>query len=90
MRAAAWYDREEAGLGDELLAKVGEAFTLLKEFPKAPPQIWDEYRRLLLRVFPYGFVYRIEVDEIIIVAIPHTKRRPGYWRRRLKTREGRG
>ena len=40
-------------------------------------------RRCLLRVFPYSLLYTIESDFILIVAVMHGKRRPGYWRYRL-------
>lgn len=37
------------------------------------------------RVFPCAVLYTIETDCILIVAIAHGKRRPGYWRHRLTT-----
>lgn len=36
----------------------------------------------LLRRFPYSVIYIIAPDEIIIVALAHHSRRPGYWGRR--------
>jgi hypothetical protein len=38
--------------------------------------------RLHLRRFPYSVVYRIDKDRILIVAFPHDRQRPGYWRSR--------
>jgi plasmid stabilization system protein ParE len=35
-------------------------------------------RRLLVPRFPYEVVYRLLPSEIIILAIAHLKRRPGY------------
>jgi toxin ParE1/3/4 len=37
------------------------------------------------RVFPYAVRYTIEADYILIVAIAHGKRQPGYWLHRLTT-----
>jgi plasmid stabilization system protein ParE len=84
MRGAVWYDRQRTGLGDELLDEVAEAFILSKEFPEAPPSIGGGFRRILLRRFPFGLIYRIEDGEIVIVAVAHNSRRPRYWRDRLK------
>lgn len=37
-------------------------------------------RRLLVGRFPYQVVYRLRATEIVIVAVAHLKRRPGYWK----------
>jgi len=39
-------------------------------------------RRILLRRFPYQIVYRLKPDGIVVVAVAHLKRRPGYWKSR--------
>lgn len=36
----------------------------------------------LLRRYPFGVVYRIEPARILIIAVAHGHRRPGYWRGR--------
>lgn len=36
-----------------------------------------------LDVFPYGIVYFVRDDEVLVVAYAHERRRPGYWRERL-------
>ncbi len=33
-----------------------------------------------MRRFPYGLIYRIQSDRVVIVAVMHLKRRPFYWR----------
>jgi plasmid stabilization system protein ParE len=33
--------------------------------------------------FPYAIYYIIEISEIIIVAVKHDRRDPGYWRHRI-------
>jgi len=53
------------------------------------PSTWPTYdhdtRRFLLRRFPYSVIYRVEPSRIVIVAIAHGRRRPGYWKERLTT-----
>ena len=39
-------------------------------------------RRLFVARFPYQIVYRVRPREIVIVALAHLKRRPGYWKHR--------
>jgi toxin ParE1/3/4 len=43
-----------------------------------------DLRRYVLRRFPYVLVYLVEPGEIVVLAVAHTHRRPGYWRRRLR------
>ena len=40
-------------------------------------------RRALSPEFPYSVVYLEQPDHVWIVAVMHTKRRPGYWKKRL-------
>jgi toxin ParE1/3/4 len=53
----------------------------------AAPEHWrpleGDVRRCFVRVFPYSVLYTIEPDYILIVALMHGKREPGYWRNRL-------
>ena len=49
----------------------------------------QDVRRCLVRVFPYSVLYTIEAGYILIIAIAHKKRQPGYWRHRLSNRPAR-
>ncbi|HSS65741.1 MAG TPA: hypothetical protein VLS27_15020 [Gammaproteobacteria bacterium] len=42
-------------------------------------------KRLILKRFPYDVVVRELADEVVVVAVAHHSRRPGYWRGRLRT-----
>ena len=39
-------------------------------------------RRLLVSRFPYQIIYRVRPRKIVVVALAHVKRRPGYWKDR--------
>nr|CBX31560.1 hypothetical protein N47_E50720 [uncultured Desulfobacterium sp.] len=41
------------------------------------------FRRHLLPKFPYSIIYAIEPDHIRIIAVAHSKRKPGYWSARI-------
>jgi len=34
--------------------------------------------------FPYGVIYQISEDEVLIVAIMQLNRKPNYWQSRIK------
>lgn len=38
-----------------------------------------------MRRTPYRIIYAILADQIVVVAIAHTLKKPGYWRDRLAT-----
>ena len=42
----------------------------------------EDVRRCLTRVFPYAILYTIEADYILIIAVAHCNREPGYWKHR--------
>lgn len=84
LRAALWYDRRQAGLGDRFLDDIRSSLLSVLDFPAAFPPIDAVYRRKLLDVFPYALIYRTDNDEIAVVAVANYKRRPNYWRDRVK------
>lgn len=70
------------GLGEALLDDVERAIETICEAPRIGASLGRGFRRLLLRRFPISVVYVDRDDEIVIVAIAHQRRRPGYWRER--------
>ena len=81
--AARWYAERSptaaAGFAHEL--ELAEA--AIERTPNAWPAYEHGTRRFLLRRFPYSAVYRIEQSRIVIIAVAHAHRRPGYWKQRL-------
>jgi len=78
------YERERAGLGRDLALEVDAALNRIGANPSAFPRWHDEkpYRRLLVPRFKYLIFYRERQNDVIVLAIAHPKRRPGYWLRR--------
>lgn len=81
--AVVYYNSELPGLGDDFLVQVLKALDRIKQFPKAWHPYTKNTRRCLVRRFPYGVVYQILKDEILIVAIQNLHRRPDYWHDRI-------
>jgi plasmid stabilization system protein ParE len=80
--AYAWYESQRAGLGDEFLDAVRAVFEVLLESPKRYRVFYREVRRANLRRFPYGVLYRVMGDDIVIVACFHASRDPLKWQDR--------
>lgn len=80
--AARWYAERSPAAGIGFDAEVEAAESAIAEHPEAWPLFDHETRRYLLRRYPFSIVYRIGVDRIVIVAVAHARRRPGYWKHR--------
>lgn len=85
--AAEWYAERVDGLGERFLLETEAAFGRIDETPltgspwnhrRLPPGV----RRMFLRSFPYSVVYIVE-PRLVVVAVAHLRRRPGYWMKRL-------
>lgn len=81
--AARFYQTQSKGLGAEFLAEVERTIAAIASHPKAAPKVKQDIRRRLLKRFPFGVLYVATTDEIIVVAVMHLRRRPGYWQDRL-------
>jgi plasmid stabilization system protein ParE len=84
--AARWYRARNAVAASEFRAAGSAA---VREVVRAP-QRWPKYlygtRRVVLQRFPFSVVYLDDPDVITIIAVAHSKRKPGYWRQRLQGR----
>lgn len=80
--AASFYESRVAGLGCSLSAEVHRTISLIREYPDAGVLVRPSVRRVLVDRFPYAVVYRHDPISVIILAIAHVRRRPGYWQRR--------
>jgi plasmid stabilization system protein ParE len=83
--AADWYavhGGDVDDLDDRFLAEVERVARLVGERPRAFTEIEPGIRRAVLRRFPYGLVYVVKPSEILVLAVAHHGRRPGYWRGR--------
>ncbi len=82
--AAKWYDAAREGLAAEFLEAFDAGIQRIAELPHAWHPLSKRTRQYRLNRFPYGIVYQVRGDEIVIFAVAHLQRRPRYWRTRLK------
>ena len=81
-QAKAWYDGRRPGLGDDFLLCVEEVFESIRRTPGLYAEIVQVLRLALVRRFPYAVVYRVDEDQITVVAVYHTGRDPRGWQER--------
>ncbi|HEY4242034.1 MAG TPA: type II toxin-antitoxin system RelE/ParE family toxin [Kofleriaceae bacterium] len=85
-REIEYYELRAVGLGAALLAEIRAAIALIDAFPRIGA--FDRKRRPERRIapldrFPFTLPYEIGVEEIVVLALAHRRRKPGYWRIRL-------
>jgi len=81
--AIEYYIYEVPGLGDAFLSEVLNALNRIGEFPKAWHSCSTQARRCQTRRFPYGIIYQIREQEILVVAVAHLHRKPDHWQDRI-------
>ena len=87
--AAAWYEAQRAGLGLEFLREIERAIETITDMPSSWP-LWPNVsglrvlvHRFLIHRFPYAIAYQEFPERIVILAVAHSSRKPGYWLERL-------
>ncbi len=81
--AVEYYNREEAGLGDRFGTTIRNAVDELRADPQRWPVFEWRIRRYVVRKFPSVLLYAESGGSILVAAVMHTSRRPGYWKGRI-------
>lgn len=82
--ASLFYEAASTGLGNDFLDDVQRIVDSLRVHPHLGHGVDRNLRRMLVHRFPFSLIYSVELDEILIVAVAHHGRRPGYWQGRLE------
>ena len=57
-------------------------FGLIAVSTRARTLFFSVRRAVLPRTFPFGLFYTLREGQIVVLAVAHEKRRPGYWAHR--------
>lgn len=78
-----WYASQNADAAARFISELERGLSLIDERPMAWRLVDTGVRQFLLWRFPYGIIYRVTPDGILVLAVAHLHRKPGYWRDRL-------
>jgi toxin ParE1/3/4 len=81
------YEEKSAGLGEEFLRVFYACSQELARVQMAHEEVHGEFRRRLLRRFPYAVYFRVEDDCVIVFGLFHCARDPRRSRSELGGRE---
>jgi hypothetical protein len=82
--AVAFYNSRKQGLGLDFAIEVQRAIERVLQYPEAWSRLSRRTRRCRTNRFPYGVVYQVRGELLLIVAVMHVRRRPATWRNRLR------
>ena len=85
--AIKYYNQQSEGLGFDFALEVGRTLERIVQYPQAWTSLSKRTRRCRTNRFPYGIVYQIKGETILIVAVMHLNKHPDSWKARLKKRE---
>jgi len=78
-----FYSAISPALGQRFAQVLAHAVDAIAQSPTTWPQVSHQLRRYVVKRFPYVVLYRAEGDVVLIVAVAHQSRRPGYWLKRV-------
>ena len=81
--ATIYYSEKSPSLASVFFTEVENAIEKIVENPNLYGVIDEDVRRCLTKRFPYGILYSIEDNYILILAVMHCSREPSYWKHRL-------
>jgi hypothetical protein len=79
-----YFEECRSGLGLEFSKEVFATIQRIIHFPTAWSKFSENTRRCLTNRFPYGVIYQVIEEEVIIIAIMQLNREPNYWKKRIK------
>ena len=86
--ARRWYAERSSTAAQAFEAELDHAVFAIADAPSRWVRHIANTRRFVLQRFPFSVVYFELPGSVLILAVAHGNRRPGYWRTRLPSSEG--
>lgn len=74
-----WYAKRSVGAAIGFASAADEAIDRIVADPGRFPFTFGGCRYCSVNRYPFRIVFRDEPNRLVVVAIAHAKRRPGYW-----------
>jgi plasmid stabilization system protein ParE len=82
LTALRWYRERSPIAAINFESAFGHAVEKIREAPQRWPVYFMDFRKYTLRQFPFSLVYQESSSGIVVFAVAHGRRQPGYWRDR--------
>ncbi len=84
LKEVQYYAEVQAKGADRFRMAVEEAAARALSFPLAGQPYRSRTRRVFVKGYPFFLVYRPETEGVVVLAVVHEARRPGYWLTRAR------
>ena len=85
--AVSYYNTQSEGLGYDFAAEIRKTLERIIQYPDAWYKLSKRTRRCRTNRFPYGVIYQLRAEILLVVAVMHLSRNPETWKLRLKKKE---
>ena len=78
LEAAIYYEEQQIGLSERFLSELEDVYKKIAEHPQYYSYIslQEVYRDISLDKFPYVVIYQVYNNDVIVVDVFHTNRKP--------------
>lgn len=81
--AVDWYRGRDLDTAIRFQSAVENAIDRIEADPESHPVEHGRFRWVRVRRFPYRLIFeRLDGETVQVIAVVHSRRRPGYWKRR--------
>ncbi len=80
--AVLYYERQRAGVGEELVREIDVIVARAAAHPDRFPTVFGDVRRAVARRFPFSVYFRVRSPSLVVLAVFHSRRDPMIWQRR--------
>lgn len=77
-----WYEERAFGLGMDFVRAVDLSILSIQDNPFQYQIVWRRFRRAGIARFPYGLIYNVSEDAIVVLSCFHDRRNPKIWKNR--------
>jgi len=82
--ARQWYSHQRQDLDLEFMQCIDDTLLRIVDNPYLFPLVYRNFRRAVVRRFPFAVFYEVMGDEIEVFAIFHSRRDPDEWKSRVR------
>ncbi len=83
-RGYSWYESKHIGLGREFITLIDACLQSISRNPKLYQVIYKDYRRAIVRRFPFSIIYEETNTTVTIYAIFDCRQNPDKWQKRVQ------
>ena len=77
--AVEFYESRLEGLGIRFLFAIQSQLERITAFPDSGQGLEDGIQKVIVSGFPFSIIYRNAEDQVLLLAVAHHFRNPGYW-----------